>query len=187
MYIHYLIKSIRTSLCSSKLKPTCHYDYDCTCRYTRRQKAGKAVCCSLLSSTSSMGRSGELNDFECGLVIGCHICKKSVMDIATLLKFPKSMVGDVTVKWKREGTTTMKPIPGRPCLMTDRHRRALKKVVRETHQTSGETITHESRSVTNCPASIMTVRQQLRGMGFNWQAPAHKPNISPVNTKRRLK
>jgi hypothetical protein len=56
-----------------------------------------------------MGRSGELSDFECGLVIGCHISKKSVRDIATLLKLPKSMVGGVIVKWKREGTTTTKP------------------------------------------------------------------------------
>jgi hypothetical protein len=56
-----------------------------------------------------MDRSGELSDFERGLVIGCHISKKSVRDIATLLKLPKLMVGDMIVKWKREGTTTMKP------------------------------------------------------------------------------
>jgi hypothetical protein len=56
-----------------------------------------------------MGRSRELSDFERGLVIGCHISKKSVRDIATLLKLPKLTVGDVIVKWKREGTTTMKP------------------------------------------------------------------------------
>jgi hypothetical protein len=55
-----------------------------------------------------LGRSGELSDFEHGLVIGCHISKKSVRDIATLLKLLKSMVGDVIVKWKREGTTTTK-------------------------------------------------------------------------------
>jgi hypothetical protein len=66
------------------------------------------VCCSLLSSTSSMGRSGELTGFECELVIGCHISMKSVRDIATLLKLPNSAVGDVIAKWKREGTTTTK-------------------------------------------------------------------------------
>jgi hypothetical protein len=79
------------------------------------------VYCSLLSSTSSMGRSREISDFECGLVIGCHISKKSVRDIATLLELPKSALGYVIVKWKREGTTT-KPRPGRPHLMTDRGR-----------------------------------------------------------------
>jgi transposase len=78
------------------------------------------VFCSLLSSTSKMGRSGELSDFECGLVIGCHISKKSVRDTATPLKLPKSVVGDVIVKWKCEGTTTTKLRPGRPRLVTDR-------------------------------------------------------------------
>jgi predicted transcriptional regulator len=66
------------------------------------------VCCSLLSSTSSMGRSGKFSDFERGLVIGCHISKKPVRDIAALLKLPKSTVGDVIVKCKNEGTTTTK-------------------------------------------------------------------------------
>jgi hypothetical protein len=91
--IHYLIEYIPTSLCSSKLKPRCHYDH--TFWYERRQKV---LCCSLLNSTSSMGRSAGLSDFERGLVIGCHISKKSVRDIATLLKLPKSAVSDVIVK-----------------------------------------------------------------------------------------
>jgi hypothetical protein len=97
------------------------------------------------------------------------------------------MVGDVIVKWKREGTTTTKPWPGRPRLMTDRGRRALKKVVHETRQTLSETIPHEFRSAMNCPASIMTMHRKLREMGFHGRAAAHKPNISPVNAKRLLK
>jgi transposase len=108
-----------------------------------------------------MDRSGELSDFERRLVIGCHISKKSARDIATLLNFPKSAVGDVIVKWKYEGITTTKSRPGRPRLMTDRDSRALKKVVRETRQTSSETITREFRSATNCPASTMTVCREL--------------------------
>jgi transposase len=134
-----------------------------------------------------MGRSGELSDFKRGLVIGYHISNKYIRDIAIILKLPKSMVGDVIVKWIREGTTTMKPRPGRPRLMTDRDLRALNKVVRETRQTSREAITHEFRSATNCPASIMTVRREFIGMGFHGRAAAQKPDISPVNAKRRLK
>jgi transposase len=94
-----------------------------------------------------MGRSGELSVFECGLVIGCHISNKSIRDTATLLRLPKSTAGDATMKWKREGTATMKPQLGRPRLMTDRDRSALK-VVRETHQASSETITREFHSAT---------------------------------------
>jgi transposase len=133
-----------------------------------------------------MGRSGELSDFECGLFIGCHISKKSVRGIATLLKLPMSTVGDVIVKWKCEGKTTMKPRPGRPRLMTDRDHRTLKKVVRETRQKLSETITREFRSATNCSASTMTVNRELRGMGFHGRAAVHKPNILPVIAKHCL-
>jgi hypothetical protein len=97
------------------------------------------------------------------------------------------MVGDVIVKWKSEGTTTTKPRLGRPRLQTDKDCQAWKKVVRETRPTSSETITREFRCATNCPASTMTVRRELGGMGFYEQAAAHKPNISPVNAKRCLK
>jgi transposase len=133
-----------------------------------------------------MGKSGELSDFKRGLVIGCHISKKYVRDIATLLQLSKSVAGDVTVKWKREGTTT-KPRLGRPHLMTDRDCQALKKAVRETCQISSETITREFHSAMNCPASTMNVHQELRKMGFHGRAAAHKPNILPMNAKRRLK
>jgi transposase len=141
------------------------------------------VCCSVLSSTSSMGRSGELSDFERGLVIGCHISEKSVRYIATFLKLPKSVVGDVIVKWKHEGTTTMKPQPGRLHLKTNRDHQALN-VVYETRQTLSETIIHEFCSATNCPGSTMTVYRELRGMRFHGRTAAHKPNISPMNVKR---
>jgi transposase len=113
--------------------------------------------------------------------------KKSVRDIITLLKLPKSMVGEIIPKWKCEGTTTTKPRLGRPCLMTDTDRRALKKIIREIFQISNETIICEFCSATNCPASTMTVHQELRGMGFHGRAAAHKPNISPVNAKHHLK
>jgi hypothetical protein len=147
------MRSIWRSLCSSKLKPRCHYD--CTYRYKMMQKA---VCCSLISNTSKMGRSGVLSDFEHGLVIGCHISKKSVRDITTLLKLPKSAVGDKIAKWKCEGTTTMKPWLCKLRLMTDRDRWALKVVVHETCQTSSETITHEFHSAMNCqPAPWLCV------------------------------
>jgi hypothetical protein len=130
-----------------------------------------------------MGRAGVFSDFERGLAIGYHISKKSVRDIATLFKLPKLAVVDVIVKWKREGTSTTKPRR----IMTDRNRRALKKMVRETRQTSSETITREFRSATNCPVSTMIVRRELRGMRLLGRAAAHKPNISPANAKRRLK
>jgi hypothetical protein len=93
----------------------------------------------------------------------------------------------VIVKWSHEGTTTMKAQLGRLHLITYRDCWVLKKVVHETCQILSETITHEFRSATNCPASTMTVCPELRGMGFHGQAAAHKPNILPVNAKCCLK
>jgi hypothetical protein len=81
----------------------------------------------------------------------------------------------------------MKPRLGRPRLMTDSDCRVLKKVVRETRQTSSKTITREFHSAMNCPASTMPVRQELRGTGFHGQAAAQKPNISPVDAKCLIK
>jgi hypothetical protein len=150
-------------------------------------KGSRKLCFSLLRNTSKMGTSVELSDFQHGLVIGCHISKKSVRDIVILLKLPKSAVGAVIVKWKREGTTTRNPWLGSPCLMTDRDRRTLKKVVRETRQTLSETITRVFRRAMNYWAMTMTVHWELRGMRFHGWATAHKPNISPVNAKRCLK
>jgi hypothetical protein len=144
-------------------------------------KGSRKLCCSLLSSTCKMARSGELSDFIHGLVIGCHISKKSVRDIATILKLLKSTDGDVIMTWKHESTTTTKPRLGRLRLITDRDQWALKKMVRKSHQS--ETITHEFHSVVNCPASTMTVHQELRGIGFHGWVAAHKPNTLPVNTK----
>jgi hypothetical protein len=54
-------------------------------------------------------------------------------------------------------------------------------------QTSSEAITRQFCSATNCPASTMTVRRDLRIMGFHGRAAAHKSNISSVNTNVRLK
>jgi hypothetical protein len=89
------------------------------------------------------------------------------MDIAALLKLPKSMGGNVILKWNCEGATTTKPRQGSLHLMTDRGHWALKKVILEIQQTSSETITREFRSSTNCPASTLTVHRELRGMGFH--------------------
>jgi hypothetical protein len=83
----------------------------------------------------------------------------------------------VIVKWKREGTATTKQQMGKARLMTNRDCRALKKVVRETRQTSSETIAREFHGAMKCPASTMIVCRELRGMGFHGQAAAHKPNI----------
>jgi hypothetical protein len=93
-----LIKSIRTSLCSSKLKPRCQYN--CTYWYKRRQKT---VCCSLLSSTSSIGSSRELSDFERELVA------TSVRNLSGTLQLYSSYPSRRLVTWLWRGNVKAQP------------------------------------------------------------------------------
>jgi len=41
-------------------------------------------------------------------VIGCYLCKMSMCDIFTPLNIPRSTVSDAIVRWKREGTCSIK-------------------------------------------------------------------------------
>ncbi|GFV16448.1 uncharacterized protein TNCV_1525941 [Trichonephila clavipes] len=53
-----------------------------------------------------MSKSKELSEFDRGSIVGCHLCGKSVREIADILQKPKSTVSDVIVKWKRRGSET---------------------------------------------------------------------------------
>ncbi|GIY97129.1 major facilitator superfamily domain-containing protein 6 [Caerostris extrusa] len=47
-----------------------------------------------------MPRSSELSDLEKGIIIGYHKCGRSLTDISSDLKYPKSTVAYVIKKWK---------------------------------------------------------------------------------------
>ena len=50
-----------------------------------------------------MSKTKELSEFDRGSIVGCHLCEKSVCEIADILQKPKSTVSDVIVKWKCRG------------------------------------------------------------------------------------
>ncbi|GIY38603.1 hypothetical protein CEXT_48791 [Caerostris extrusa] len=70
-----------------------------------------------------MPRSSELSDFEKGIIIGYHKCGRSLRDISSYLKYPKSTA--VTKKWKVSGDCRNVPRVGRPMKLGDRDRRVL--------------------------------------------------------------
>ena len=125
-----------------------------------------------------MGRSAELMDFERGQVIECHLCHTSVREISTLLNIPRSIVSDVIVKWKREGTRTAQNRTGRPCLLIDRDRQQLKRVVMCNRQTSIQTITQEFQTASGYTESTMRIRRYMRKLEFHDRVSAHKPHIN---------
>ncbi|CAI9599075.1 unnamed protein product [Staurois parvus] len=56
-----------------------------------------------------MGRPQELSEFKCVIVIGCHLCNKSIHEISLLLNIPKLTVSGIITKWKQLGTTATQP------------------------------------------------------------------------------
>ncbi|CAI9618394.1 unnamed protein product [Staurois parvus] len=55
-----------------------------------------------------MDHSQELSEFKHGTMIGCHLCKKSILEISLLLNIPQLTVSGILTKWKQLGTTAMK-------------------------------------------------------------------------------
>ncbi|GFT93371.1 transposable element Tc1 transposase [Trichonephila clavipes] len=61
-----------------------------------------------------MSKSKELSEFDRGSIVGCHLCGKSVREIADILQKPKFTLSDKIVKWKRRDSETAEKRTGRP-------------------------------------------------------------------------
>ncbi|CAI9545491.1 unnamed protein product [Staurois parvus] len=73
-----------------------------------------------------MDHSQEFSEFNCGTVIGCHLCNKSICEISLLLNISQSTVSGMITKWKQLGTTATQPQSGRPPKLTEPGLRMLK-------------------------------------------------------------
>ncbi|GFX34504.1 transposable element Tc1 transposase [Trichonephila clavipes] len=133
-----------------------------------------------------MSKSKELSEFDRGSIVGCHLCGKSVREIADILLKPKLSVSDVIVKWKRRGSETAETLNGRPKIFGKRSRRTLKRVVKQNRKSSLVEISQEFQSSSGISVSSRAVRQELRNLGFYGRVAAHKPNITPQNANQRL-
>ncbi|CAI9566440.1 unnamed protein product [Staurois parvus] len=83
-----------------------------------------------------MGCSQELSKFKRGIVIGGHLCNKSIHDISLLLNVPQSTISGIITQWKKLGTTATHPASGRLRKMTEWGQRMLKCTVCKSHQLS---------------------------------------------------
>ena len=132
-----------------------------------------------------MGRSQELSEFQCGNVIGCHLCNKSSLEISSLLNIPQSTVSGIITKWKRLGTTATQPWSGRPRkMMMEWGQQILRCTVCRGRQLSAKSIAADLQ--TSCGLQISSRTVRIHGMGFYGQAAASKPYISKCNAKRQM-
>ncbi|XP_061888308.1 aminoacyl tRNA synthase complex-interacting multifunctional protein 1a [Entelurus aequoreus] len=113
-----------------------------------------------------MGRSRELSDFQRGIVVGCHMCKKTLREIANLLNLPRSTVSNVVLQWKREGRTCPLPRCGRPHILKEEHRQVLESLAQEHTFPSLQALTCEFQRASGAKVSKATVSRELREMGL---------------------
>lgn len=59
-----------------------------------------------------MDCSKKLNECQCGTVIGCYHCKKSICEMSSLLNIPQS--SSIIAKCKPLGVTATQPPSGKP-------------------------------------------------------------------------
>ncbi|CAI9588579.1 unnamed protein product [Staurois parvus] len=105
------------------------------------------------ASTNICERTGcfqELSEFKRGIVIGCHLCNRSIREIVLLLNF----VNGIITKWKQLEETAIQPQSGRPHKMTERGQCMLKHRVRRSRQLSAESIAKDLQ--TSCGLQIST-------------------------------
>ncbi|CAI9563546.1 unnamed protein product [Staurois parvus] len=53
------------------------------------------------------------------MLLGCHLCNKSIHEISLLLNIPRSTVSGIITKWRKLGTTATQPQSSRPRKMTE--------------------------------------------------------------------
>ncbi|KAM4583822.1 aminoacyl tRNA synthase complex-interacting multifunctional protein 1-like isoform 1-T1 [Odontesthes bonariensis] len=133
-----------------------------------------------------MGRGEELSEFQRGNVVGCHLCKKSVREIAALLNLPRSTVSAVILRWKRGGITTALPRSGRPHKLKEEHRQLLEKVAQEKCLPSIKAIATEFQTASGANVSCSTVRRELHDMGFRGPVSSNdKPKAGQKTSKKQ--
>ncbi|CAI9576271.1 unnamed protein product, partial [Staurois parvus] len=115
-----------------------------------------------------------------------RLCNKSIREISLLPNIPRSTVSGITRKWKQLGTTETQPRTGRPCKMTARGQRMLKRTVHRSRQLSAELIAKYLQTSCDLQISTTTVHRKLNGMGFRGRAAASKPYITKCNAKRQM-
>src|ERR687896_167699 len=133
-----------------------------------------------------MPKTRELTDFERGEIVGLSKGGFSQKDIAELLNFPKSTVGNIIKKYNEKGLTTTEHRSGRPKALSERDRKHLEKVAKNNRNDTLEEITEKFNTELNISVSSRTIQRTLHEKGYSGHAAKKKPFISEVNKKKRF-
>jgi transposase len=119
------------------------------------------------SVASKMPRSTELSEFEKGVIVGYHRNGRSIRDISSELKYPKSTVGYVIRKWKVSGDCRNVPRPGRPTKLGVRDRRVLSREIRKNRTQPLSHNREEIQHASVTDASMNTILKEAHLLGYH--------------------
>ncbi len=134
-----------------------------------------------------MGRKGDLNDFERGMVVGSRRAGLSISKTADLLGFSCTTISRVYTEWsEKEKISSERQLCGRKCLVDVRGQRRMGRLVRDDRKaTVTQITTHYNQGMQNT-ISECTTRQTLKQIGNSSRRPHRVPLLSAKNRKWRL-
>lgn len=128
----------------------------------------------------------ELSDFERGQIVGARMVGASVTKVAEVFGVSRGTVSKIFTAYRESGkTSSAKTQRGRKCVLSDRDRRALKRIVTKNKRTTAAKVTAEMNVALANPVSIKTTRRELHKLGIAGRAAIPKPHISDANARNR--
>ena len=133
-----------------------------------------------------MTKGTELTDFERGFIIGASSFGVTEDEIGEKLGRSRNTVHTVIAKYKENRATTVAKRSGRPCILTERDERQLKRIVKSDCKQPLSVIRENLAESSGTVVSKSTIRRKLCDMGYNSRIAVHKPLLSNKNIKDRL-
>jgi transposase len=125
----------------------------------------------------------QLTPRKCALVVHYAEQGRSVRDIASLLKVPRSTVHRCVTRFKQTGSGEIKPRSGRPRVTDRRHDNRMRRLV----MVSPSLASQEIKEALDSPASTRTIRRRLvTEFNLRSRRPAKKPLLSALQASKRL-
>jgi len=133
-----------------------------------------------------MTKGTELTDFERGFIIGASSFGVTEDEIGEKLGRSRNTVHTVIAKYKENRATTVAKRSGRPCILTERDERQLKRIVKSDCKQPLSVIRENLAESSGTVVSKSTIRRKLCDMGYSSRIAVHKPLLSNKNIKDRL-
>ncbi len=136
---------------------------------------------------SEWGKKGDLNDFECGMLVGARRAYLSISKTADLLGFSHTTISTVyrelSEKYK---ISSERQLCGRKCLVDIRDQRRMGRLVRDDRKATVTQITTRYNQGMQTTISECTTRRTLKQMGYSSRRPDRVLLLSAKNRKLRL-